>query len=187
MSSSRFERNQLKYLAAILKCGVEDIQLVLGNSDDFYYEYQKYKKSKDGFIVTYLDGTPKKRTISPSLGKLKRIQSSIKRNILDKVVIPSHVQGGTRGKSNITNAKIHQGKKFKFTTDLQNFFPSVKNKLVYSVFLQLGYSNLQANWLTRLTTFKYGLPQGAPTSPHLSNLAFLSIDNKLLTLCGDSA
>lgn len=183
MNSSRFERNQLKLLAAKLKCSHDDLKFILEDIDDSYYEYSKYKRDKDGFIKTYYDGTPKMRTITPSKGALKKIQSSIKRNILDKVVIPKHIQGGVKGKSNISNAKTHQGKKYKFTTDLQDFFPSVKNNLVYSVFLRIGLTNVQARWLTRLTTYKYGLPQGAPTSPALSNLAFIPIDEKLISIC----
>ncbi|MBY0433530.1 MAG: reverse transcriptase family protein [Cyclobacteriaceae bacterium] len=183
MHFSRFEKNQLKYLAAKLKCSIDELKFVLENVEDHYYEYSKYKKDKDGSIKTYSNGAPKKRTITPSKGALKKIQSNIKRNILDNVVMPTHIQGGVRGKSNISNAKIHQGKKYKFTTDLKDFFPSVNNGLVYSVFLKLGFTNVQANWLTRLTTYKYGLPQGAPTSPALSNLAFIPIDERLISLC----
>jgi RNA-directed DNA polymerase len=183
MNFSRFERYQLKHLAAILKCNSVDLEFILENINDSYYEYQKYKKDKDGITKTFKDGTPKKRTITPSFGKLKIIQTSIKRNILDIAEIPLHIQGGVKGKSNISNAKIHQGKKYKLTTDLQDFFPRVKNGLVYSVFLRLKFTNIQANWLTKLTTYKYGLPQGAPTSPHLSNLAFIPTDNELLELC----
>lgn len=186
MNFSRFEKNQLKYLASKLKCSHDELKFILEDIDDSYYEYSKYKKDKDGFIKTYKDGTPKKRTITPSKGALKKIQTSIKRNILDSVVIPVYIQGGVKGKSNISNAKIHQGKKYKFTTDLQDFFPSVKHGLVYSVFLNLGFTNVQANWLTRLTTYKYGLPQGAPTSPGLSNLSFIPIDEKLISICKSS-
>jgi RNA-directed DNA polymerase len=183
MNFLRFERNQLKHLAAKLRCSPEDLRFILKDVDDSYYEYSKYKKDKDGFIKTYYDGTPKKRTITPSIGVLKKIQSCIKRNILDNVPIPFHIQGGVKRKSNISNAKAHQGRKYKFTTDLQDFFPTIRNSLVYSVFLKLGFTNIQARWLTRLTTYKHGLPQGAPTSPALSNLSFIPIDEKLIELC----
>jgi RNA-directed DNA polymerase len=183
MNFSRFEKNQIKHLAAKLRCSHDELKFILEDIDDSYYEYSKYKKDKDGYIKTYIDGTPKKRTITPSKGALKKIQSSIKRNVLDNVDIPIHIQGGVRGKSNISNAKVHQGKKYQFTTDLQDFFPAVKNNLVYSVFLRLGFTNVQASWLTRLTTYKYGLPHGAPTSPGLSNLSFIPIDEKLISVC----
>ena len=185
MNSSLFKKSQFKHLASILKCGVQDLEWVLKHIDYCYYEYEEYKRDKSGLVKTFKDGTPKKRIISPSYGKLKLIQSSIKRNILDHYQMPSHVQGATKGRSNISNAKLHQGKKFKFTTDLKDFFPSVTNDLVFHAFLKLGHSNHQASALARLTTYKFGLPQGAPTSPHLSNLCFLEIDDKIIELCSD--
>jgi RNA-directed DNA polymerase len=183
MSSLPF-KNQFKHLAYILKINPKDLTEVLDNVDSFYYEYYEEKKEKlTGVVKTYKNGTPKKRTISPSLKKLKALQDSIKKNILDKLIIPNHIQGGVKGKSNITNAKCHQGKKFKFATDLMDFYPSVTNGIVHKTFLQLGYLKHQAHWLTRLTTFKYGLPQGTSTSPALANVCFGEVDNLLLEVC----
>src|SRR5690606_9123093 len=93
---------------------------------------------------------------------------------------PEHINGGVKGKSNITNAKPHQGKKFIFTTDLSNCFPSIKNDMVYSAFLKLGFTNIEARWLTKLTTYNYCLPQGTSTSPYLANLCLLPLDYELL-------
>ena len=183
MNSLRFKKNQIKHLASIIKSDPHELEWVLDNIDRCYYEYEEFKRDKSGIIKKYKDGTPKKRLISPSYGKLKRLQTSIKLNILDQLEKPSHIQGATKGKSNITNAKLHQGKKFKLTTDLKDFFPSVTNKLVYHTFLEIGYTNHQASALTKLTTYKYGLPQGAPTSPALANLCFLNVDFLLLDLC----
>lgn len=182
MNSLLFEKRQFKYLAFKLKCNPKELEWVISNIDECYYEYQEFKKDKTGNFKRYKDGIRKKRTISPSYPRLKRIQWAIKKDILDKVEIPIHIQGGVKGKSNITNAKIHQGKRYKFTTDLNDFFPSLTHSLVYGVFLKFGFSNHQASVLTKLTTFNYCLPQGAPTSPHLSNFAFFDIDEKLLNL-----
>ena len=40
-----------------------------------------------------------------------------------------------------------------------------------------------AHWITKLTTWKYELPQGAPTSPYISNLYFLPADNQISEFC----
>ncbi len=183
MNSLQFKKSQFKHLASILKCSVSDLEWVLNNIEDCYYEYQEYKRDKSGLVKTFKDGTPKKRVISPSYGKLKKLQRSVKLNILDIFKMPMHVQGATKGRSNITNAKFHQGKKFKFTTDLKDYFPSLTNYSVVYAFLKLGHSNHQASILAKLTTHKFGLPQGAPTSPQLSNLCFLEIDDKILEVC----
>lgn len=188
MNSSLYKKSQFKYLCSILGCQTEELSLIIENVDDYYHEWFEQKVDKvTGKDKTYKDGTVKQRAIRPSLKRLKVIQKIIKTKILTPIPLPPHIHGGVKRKSNITNAKPHQGKKFQFTTDLQEFYPTVKHAHVYSLFLKLGYSNYVANWLTRLTTWKYELPQGAPTSTHLSNLVFLEIDQQLIGIserCG---
>jgi RNA-directed DNA polymerase len=114
---------------------------------------------------------------------LKVIQKKIKSNILSEISLPDNVHGGVRRRSNISNAKPHQGKKFQFTTDLQNFYPSIKSKQVYDCFLKLGFSNHFSSYITKLSTWKGEVPQGAPTSTAVSNLVFLKTDIELIDFC----
>jgi len=72
--------------------------------------------------------------------KLKEIQKRINKSILNKMSIPKYIFGGAKGKDNVLNAKQHQGKKFKFITDLTNFFPSITNKMVYDVYIAYHFS-----------------------------------------------
>ena len=136
-----------------------------------------------GKVKTYLDGTEKIRTIRNPSKLLKVVQSRILKNILNSIPLSENVHGGVKNRSNITNAKPHQGKKFKFCTDLKDFYPSIHPKRVYNTFIKLGYSNHFSHWLTVLTTTDNQLPQGAPTSTYVSNLIFSEIDNKLLDFC----
>jgi RNA-directed DNA polymerase len=184
MNSSQYRKSQLKFLCATIGCKPEELEYILAHVDDFYREWfeQKVNKSTGGY-KTYKDGTVKQRAIRPSVKRLKTIQSAIKNKILARVPLPDNIHGGVKKRSNISNAKPHQGKKFQFTTDLQEFYPSVKNDRVHRMFLGLGYSDHAANWLTKLTTWKYELPQGTPTSTHIANLVFLAIDKKLIALC----
>lgn len=183
MNSSQFERKQFGYLCSILKCSPQRLKVILDLIGDQYNEWEEPKMNKTtGEPKTYLDGTPKKRIIRPPKYELKRIQRSINRNILSKIKLESVVFGGVKGKSNISNAKSHQGKKFVFTTDLIEFYPGVHFSRVYKLFLSLGYSNYVASWLTKLTTSKGQLPQGAPTSPFLANVIFMQADLKLIEL-----
>lgn len=80
------------------------------------------------------------------------------------------------------NAKQHQGKKFKFITDLANFFPSITNKMVYDMFIAYHFSPDVASLLTKLTTYKGHVPQGAPTSTYIANLVFTKTGNELAQL-----
>ncbi|MFA5816470.1 MAG: reverse transcriptase family protein [Bacteroidales bacterium] len=184
MNSSLYKQAQLKHLCAIIGCQPNEVEYITSHSDDYYNEWFEKKINKStGDFKKYKDGTIKQRAIRPSLKRLKIIQSSIKNQILVPISLPDNIHGGVKGRSNITNAKPHQGNKYQFTTDLQEFYPSIKHKQVYHTFLLLGFSDHKAHWLTKLTTWKYELPQGTPTSPHIANLVFLETDKKLISLC----
>lgn len=184
MNSFLYRKNQIKHLSTKIKCGHKDITWVLENLELCFHEFDKRKRDKaSGKLKTYADGTVKIRTISASRGKLKKIQKGIKENILDGIKVPVHIQGSTKGKSNITNAKLHKGKKFKFGTDLKDYFPSISSTLIFEAFQRLNFTREQSKLLTQLTILYKGLPQGAPTSSALSNLCFLDIDFKLLEIC----
>ncbi len=154
------------------------------NIDNHYREWYETKiNKKTNQPKTYKDGTIKRRAIRPSKTPLKIIQKQIKDRILSLIELPENVHGGVKKRSNITNAKPHQGKKYKLTTDLQDFYPSIKAKRIYDTFIELGFNAQCAFYITRLTTWKGELPQGTPTSTHISNIVFLKTDYQLIELC----
>lgn len=178
-----FKKYEFKKLCHILGFDQKKILNLLNTIEGNYLEWTKNKEDKNGNPKQYLDGTIKIRTFrNPSIF-LKEIQRRIKSNILDKVVFPDCVHGGIKRRSNITNAKPHQGKKYIFETDLQDFYPNVPKEKVYQAFLYIGFSTHISHWLTALTTKDNELPQGSPTSTALANLIFLNTDKKLLLLC----
>jgi len=184
MNSLQYKRSQLKLLCNDIKSNPAQIEYICANIHRYYNEWSEKKPDKkNGGFKTYKDGTEKIRTITPSLKELKAIQRRIKNYILAPISLPHEVHGGVKKRSNITNAKPHQGNKFQFTTDLQAFYPSITHKRVYNTFLSLGYSNHYSHWLTKLTTWQYKLPQGTPTSTHISNLVFLETDYRLIDFC----
>lgn len=84
------------------------------------------------------------------------------------------MMGGVSGKSFIDNAEIHVDKSVVVTMDLRDCFPRVKDKVIFKVFKErLQCSEEIAKLLTRLTTYKTYLPQGAPTSTILANLSLI--------------
>lgn len=184
MISSEFEKSEFKKFCHNIGIKKELVSEVSSNLDSYYKEWEEIKKDKvTGESKKYKDGTVKKRIIRPSLKELKVIQRAIKERILVSISMPSNIHGGVKKRSNITNAKPHQGKKFQFTTDLQDFYPSIKYERVFDTFLKLGYSNHFSHWLTKFTTWKYELPQGTPTSTHVSNIVFLETDFRLIEFC----
>jgi len=184
MISSEFEKAEFKKFCYNIGIKKELVSEISSNIDHYYNEWQEIKKDKvTGESKKYKDGTVKKRTIRPSLKELKVIQRAIKERILVPITMPPNIHGGVKKKSNITNAKPHQGKKFQFTTDLQDFYPSIKYKRVYDTFLKFKFSNHYSHWLTKFTTWKFELPQGTPTSTHVSNIVFLETDYRLIEFC----
>jgi RNA-directed DNA polymerase len=184
MNSLQFKRSELKTFCFLVKSRPIELESICLNIDDYYGEWEELKKDKKtGEFKRFSDGTFKKRILRPSKTNLKRIQSNIKSVLLSKVNLPSNVFGGVKTKSNITNAKRHQGNRFQFCTDLENFYPSIKSKMVYDSLIKLKFSSEVARLITRLCTWKNNLPQGAPTSTHLSNLVFQDTDHKLIEFC----
>jgi RNA-directed DNA polymerase len=184
MNSSQYKKNEFKKLCAVIGFKPTNVEMLISNIDSFYKErVEKKTDKKTGDFKKYKDGTVKERIIRPSLKQLKMIQGNIKNKILVPIPLPDCVHGGVKGRSNITNAKPHQGNKFQFTTDLQEFYPNITSRRVYNTFLKLKFSPHFSHWLTKLTTWKFELPQGTPTSTHIANLVFLETDLQLTELC----
>lgn len=181
--SDRYKAYEFKKLCHLLGFNRTEMTKLLSTIDSNYKEWTEDKLDSKGNPKKYLDGTVKQRTFRNPSTFLKAVQKRIKRNVLDKVKFPDCVHGGVKGRSNITNAKQHQGKKYIFETDLQDFYPNISMLRVYNAFLSLGYSTHISHWLTALTTRKNELPQGSPTSTALANLVFIQTDFALLSIC----
>jgi RNA-directed DNA polymerase len=185
MSSS--ESRHKMFLPSIIGETKDVLDEIIKDIDNHYTERIEQKMDgKTGQAKTYLDGTVKQRVIRPSKRRLKLIQSKIKDRILSKIELPSNVHGGVKKKSNITNAKPHQGNKYVFVTDLKDFYPSIKSKKIHDLFIEMGYNKQFAFYITKLSSWKGELPQGTPTSTHLSNIFFLKTDYKLLKICQEN-
>ncbi len=76
------------------------------------------------------------------------------------------------------NARFHRAQLKVLSLDLKDFFPTVKRYRVYGIFRSFGYSQPVSNLLARVS-LENVLPQGAPTSPAITNLICRSLDNRL--------
>src|SRR6266852_5597418 len=126
----------------------------------------------------------KKRLIDNPTGLLKLLQSRIEARLLARLAIPEHLLGGVRGKTIKENAALHFGAPYIVTVDIKNFFPSITPMQIYSVWRHtLNCSPEIAEILTKLTTFRGRLPQGAPTSTLLANFTLGSVDAPIRAAC----
>jgi len=94
------------------------------------------------------------------------------------------VHGFTKDRSIATNASCHTKKQAILNIDLEDFFPSITQKRIQGLFLKEPFSFPMevANALSILVSEEDGLPQGAPTSPILSNMICFVMDARLLAL-----
>jgi RNA-directed DNA polymerase len=125
----------------------------------------------------------KKRPISEPLPSLKEIQHWILKKILYSIPVSPFAKAYKPNVSLIENLKFHRNQPKVFTLDLENFFPSITIDGVEKIFSKLGYCNSISNLLAKLCTRNGTLPQGAPTSPTLSNLIFIDADEMIANYC----
>ncbi|GAA4767403.1 MULTISPECIES: reverse transcriptase family protein [Flavobacterium] len=174
----------VKHLAFVLKISPQDLLQLAKTVDNFYYTINEPKLDKDN-NPKFKNGNQLFRTLNPSTKNLKIIQSRIQRNIISKIELPDYAYGAVKGRDNVKNALKHRGKKYNFTTDLSNYFPSITNRQVYNMFVENNFSPTVARVLTQLTTYNGKLPQGAPTSPTISNLVFVKTGMKLQAIANN--
>jgi hypothetical protein len=119
------------------------------------------------------------------------------KQIVGKLPVEAVAQGFIPGRSILTNAQPHAGRAVVVNMDLEGFFPSIGFPRIRSVFQRLGYSPAVSTILALLCTecprklVEYdgkpyyvatgprGLPQGACTSPGLSNQVAQRLDRRL--------
>jgi RNA-directed DNA polymerase len=119
------------------------------------------------------------RTITEPLPSLKEIQRWILDNILSSIPVHPFAKGFVKNRSIRDNARYHQRQPLVLTLDIEKFFGYVTSAAVTKIFLDLGYTGRVAVLLSRLCTLDGSLPQGAPTSPALSNLSVLVVDKRI--------
>ena len=137
------------------------------------------------------------RELAAPAEQLAAAQECILTNILEKVPTHDAAHGFVPGRSTVSNAMPHVGRAIIVNADLSDFFPSITFPRVLGLFRWLGYSPAAATILALLCTesprktVSYAgtlyhvatgpraLPQGACTSPALSNLIARGLDARL--------
>ncbi len=140
------------------------------------------------------------RLISAPMPRLKHIQHWLLANILTHLPLHESAHGFRTGRSIVTNARPHVGADVVVNLDLKNFFPTITYKRVKGLFRALGYSEAAATIFGLLctepetaalsldqTTYYISqgtrhLPQGAPTSPAITNLLCRRFDRRLTAM-----
>lgn len=137
------------------------------------------------------------RLISAPMPRLKRAQYWLLDNILQKIPLHDAAHGFRKGRSIVSNAEPHVGSYIVFNCDVKDFFPTFEYRRVKGLFAALGYSDHFATIFALLCTEpdiqeaeldgetfylangERHLPQGAPTSPVLTNIICRRLDRRL--------
>ncbi|WP_375444799.1 reverse transcriptase domain-containing protein [uncultured Fibrella sp.] len=138
-----------------------------------------------------------KRLISAPMPRLKKAQHWILEHLLQKITPTEQAHGFTTGRSIVSNAQPHVGQEVVVNVDLKDFFPTISFPRVKGLFIALGFAEQLATLLALLctelptdavsldgrtyfvATDERRLPQGAPTSPAISNLIAYRLDRRL--------
>ncbi|MDA4847608.1 reverse transcriptase domain-containing protein [Hoeflea poritis] len=142
------------------------------------------------------------RTIHAPRIQLKSIQRFVLDHILDReavheavhsfVAAPLHSKALPR--SSISNAAVHKGQKYVASIDIRDFFGSIPRDGIWSVFTgvkKIGLTEDSVKILQNICCLPYrrnterGIPQGAPTSPALTNLYLRPFDEDMAQLAGE--
>jgi RNA-directed DNA polymerase len=142
------------------------------DSTDYFYRTFNVKKVNGGV-----------RTIKEPLPSLKEIQKWILVNILNKISISPYSKAYYRKRSIRDHARYHKNQKILVTMDVEKFFDNISFEKILGVFINLGYSTKVSQLLSKLCTLEKMLPQGAPTSPYLSNIIMKNFDREISKHC----
>ena len=170
----RFEKEAVIWCAALLGVEVNRLEEILNNVSGHYQEFWMRKRS-GGY-----------RMISAPDKDLQAIQSTIYSRILSSVTIVHPAAVGFRcGRSVVDNAAPHLGKRYVLKMDIHDFFGSIQSPRVRQTFKKIGYPENVSKVLGALCCLHRHLPQGAPTSPALSNIVGYEMDRKLAALAAE--
>ncbi len=146
----------------------------LSNHPEQHYHLVRIPKKRGGY-----------RALEVPDGLLKKVQRNILHHILEGFSPSPAAAAYRRGSSVPANAGKHQGKRMVLKLDICDFFQNITFPMVLSKAFPREYFPPSVRlMLTSLCCLREHLPQGAPTSPAISNLVMSPFDEYMLDWCG---
>ena len=148
----------------------------------FWIYRTKEKDRYTSFKIAKRNGTP--RVIDAPTRNVKILQQKLNTVLQAVYRTKPSVHGFVAGKSVRTNVQQHTQKRWVFNMDLEDFFHTIHFGRVRGMFMANPYNlpDNVATVLAHLSCFQGHLPQGAPTSPIISNMICAKMDDQLQRL-----
>lgn len=146
--------------------------------------YLTYKKEYCYFqkVIPKKDKTERILNV-PNLS-LKVVQKWILKEILEKIFVSEQAMAFVPNKNGLReNAERHKKNIFLLEMDITNFFGTITEQQMYTLFCNIGYNSKVAGILANLCTYNNYLPQGAVTSPYIANLVCYHMDARINGYC----
>ena len=160
----------LNHLSSMMQLDTDTLKRMIVSSHSFYHSFTIPKRK---------GGT---RQIDAPYPSMIRAQQWIYHEILSKVTISPSATGFIPHHSIKDNASAHLNQRSLLLLDVKDFFPSIKWHKVYAVFSHLGYPKIISQYLASLCCLNGHAPQGAVTSPALSNVIARRLDARITGL-----
>lgn len=146
------------------------VPAMLAEPDKFYRSFS-IKKKRGGF-----------RVISSPYPSLALIQNKIFRNVLSAIDVHENSFAYRKKLNAIQHASIHVENDELLLLDIKDFFPSISRQMIFQSLEKHKISEKICYLISILCTLNGCLPQGACTSPLLSNIIFKSLDHRFQRL-----
>ena len=150
------------------------------------FNYWMYRTPEEKRYTTFYIGKKKggERKIDTPTTNVKILQQKLNQVLQAVYSTKPSVHGFAKGKNVKSNGEQHVKKTWVLNVDLEDFFPSINFGRVRGMFMGKPYSLPQnvSTVLAHLCCFKGYLPQGAPTSPVVSNMICAQMDSHLQQL-----
>lgn len=162
-------------LEKILKTSDEKLHAVL-EGIEYAYEETEIPKKNGIRVIHMLRKTPEGRNLT-------NFQRNLVRRFLQKIPIAIPAKGFVTGESYQNFLMPHAGNYYFLRIDIKDFFDLFSEKLMMSNLKEFIQDREALETVFELCTLNAKLPQGAVTSPILSNIFFRRIDQRILKYC----
>lgn len=160
------------FLSHILNTTLEKLNRILADKENAYLSFTIPKQHG----VRRIDG------LRPG-SELKTLQRRLAERFLNQIPLPVPAKGFVKGENYVSYLSAHCGSQYFLRLDIQDFFPSIREEHLRSFLSEFVQEPAVLNEIVGIGMLHGSLPQGAVTSPALSNLVFRRIDQRILKYC----